>query len=330
MSSAYVSSHPGPLPPSTHQGSGSAQASSAVTLDGLTKRYGRRLAVDGLTLSIPRGVTAGLIGPNGAGKTTTLAMLLGLVRPTAGSGSVLGQPLTSPQGYLHRVGALLETPAFYRSLSGHDNLAVLAAAGGHDPAQIAGLLDLVGLQERGGDLFRSYSMGMKQRLGIAAALLGDPDLLVLDEPTNGLDPAGIREVRELVARLSSSGRTVLISSHVLAELQHVSNWLVIVDHGRLLYEGPASDFLDRAESRLIVAAGAPAELGRLRSILESNGFGTKLEGEAIAFPVAPERIRAAGAEVNRIAAAHGITLAEIQPVRTTLEDRYLALTSGGE
>src|SRR5262245_49268361 len=171
----------------------------AIEVTGLTKRYGSRTAVDGLDLELPHGVVAGFVGPNGSGKTTTMAMLLGLVRPTAGTGTVLGEPIDRPARYLHRVGALIETPAFYPSLTGRENLRLLATVGRHDAASIDGLLDTVGLAERGDDRVRGYSLGMKQRLGIAAALLGDPELLVLDEPTNGLDPQGVREMRALVA-----------------------------------------------------------------------------------------------------------------------------------
>jgi len=162
----------------------------AISARGLTKRYGSRRAVDALDLEIPAGAVAGFVGPNGSGKTTTMAMLLGLVQPTQGTGSVLGYALDEPASYLRRVGALIESPAFYPGLTGAENLRVLAAVGGHDERDITGLLEIVGLAGRGGDRFRGYSLGMKQRLGIAAALLGDPDLLILDEPINGLDPAG--------------------------------------------------------------------------------------------------------------------------------------------
>src|SRR5882724_10970753 len=165
----------------------------ALSTSSLTKRYGSRTVVDRLDLEVPTGVVAGFVGPNGAGKTTTMAMLLGLVRPTAGRGEVLGQPLEHPARYLSHVGALIESPAFYPALSGARNLEVFAVVGGHDRDRVPALLELVGLDDRGDDPFRSYSLGMKQRLGIAAAMLGDPRLLILDEPSNGLDPQGMRE-----------------------------------------------------------------------------------------------------------------------------------------
>jgi len=197
-----------------------------VETRGLTKRYGSRTVVDALDMQIPLGVVAGFIGPNGAGKTTTLRMLLGLVRPSAGDGRVFSLPLHSPASYLPRVGALIESPAFYPGLTGQRNLAVQATLGGHPLARVPVVLERVGLADRGGDRYRTYSLGMKQRLGIAGALLGDPSLLILDEPTNGLDPAGIRDMRALVRSLAQDGPTVLISSHLLAEVQQVCDWLV--------------------------------------------------------------------------------------------------------
>ncbi|MCA1692926.1 MAG: ABC transporter ATP-binding protein, partial [Actinobacteria bacterium] len=200
---------------------------------GLTKRYGGRTVVDSLDISVPTGVIAGFVGPNGAGKTTTLRMLLGLVRPTDGQGHVLGVPLTEPSGYLARVGALIESPAFYPGLSGERNLAVQTTLSGIEPGRIPVVLDRVGLAHRGADPYRTYSLGMKQRLGIAAALLGEPSLLILDEPTNGLDPAGIREMRELLRSLASYGRTIFVSSHLLAEVEQVCDWLVVIEAGAL-------------------------------------------------------------------------------------------------
>ncbi len=210
----------------------------AVHLRGLTKRYGERAAVADLTIEVPAGVVAGFVGPNGAGKTTTMAMLLGLVTPSGGDGTVLGEPLDQPASYLGRVGALIEGPAFYPGLTGAQNLAVLATAAGHATAQIPELLELVGLAARADDRVRGYSFGMKQRLGIAAALLGDPQLLILDEPINGLDPAGVHEMRGLIGRLASGERTVLVSSHVLAELEQVCDWLIVIDAGRAHLPGP--------------------------------------------------------------------------------------------
>jgi ABC-2 type transport system ATP-binding protein len=252
----------------------------AMSLRGLTKRYGDRMAVDGLTIDVPAGAVAGFVGPNGAGKTTTMAMLLGLVTPSAGDGTVLGEPLCEPGAYLGRVGALIEGPAFYPGLSGARNLAVLATAAGHDPAQIPGLLDLVGLRARADDAVRRYSFGMKQRLGIASALLGDPDLLILDEPINGLDPAGVHEMRGLIGRLASGDRTVLVSSHVLAELEQVCDWLVVIDDGRLVFQGPAAELLDRSGATLVVAPEHEADVERLRGVLAAAGHAVSVAAGA--------------------------------------------------
>src|SRR4051794_1454046 len=166
---------------------------AAVSVHGLTKRYGHRTVVDGFDLDLPQGVVAGFVGPNGAGKTTTMAMLLGLVRPSAGAGTVLGDSIAAPAAYLPRVGAMIESPAFYPALTGAENLRMFATVGRQDTERVGPLLDVVGLGERGDDRYRTYSLGMKQRLGIAAALLGDPALLILDEPANGLDPQGVHE-----------------------------------------------------------------------------------------------------------------------------------------
>jgi ABC-2 type transport system ATP-binding protein len=209
---------------------------TVVRTDSLTKRYGTRAAVDAVTLEVRRGEVYGFLGPNGAGKTTTLRMLLGLVRPSAGTASVLGRPPGSADA-LRRVGALIEGPGFYPYLSGRTNLRVLARYRGLDDRAADSVLDRVDLASRGGDRFRTYSLGMKQRLGVAAALLGDPDLLILDEPTNGLDPAGMAAMRTLVVDLAAGGQTVLLSSHLLAEVQQICSRVGVVADGRLLHEG---------------------------------------------------------------------------------------------
>ncbi len=220
-----------------HVGPPSIDADDAVVVDRLTKRFGDRVAVDEVSFSVPAGSVAGLIGPNGAGKTTIMAMLLGLVRPSGGSATVLGSPVSKRTEYLSRVGALIEGPAFHPGVSGVDNLRSLAVLGGHSTVGIDDLIDLVGLTGRGGDRVGSYSFGMKQRLGIAAALLGDPQLVLLDEPTNGLDPVGMQDIRTLIRAISDGGRTVIVSSHLLGELEHVCDWLIVLDHGGLVHLG---------------------------------------------------------------------------------------------
>ncbi len=305
-------------------------APPAVSLRAVTKRYGERAAVDDLTIDVPAGVVAGFVGPNGAGKTTTMAMLLGLVRPTAGDGTVLGEPLGDPAAYLGRVGALIEGPAFYGALTGAQNLAVLATAGGHDTAEVPPLLDLVGLGARGDDRFRSYSFGMKQRLGIAGALLGDPRLLILDEPINGLDPAGVHEMRGLVGRLATGDRTVLVSSHVLAELEQVCDWLIVIDHGRLVYQGPADELLGRTGAKLVLAPEHAADLARLGELVAATGHESRAAADRVEIDCNGTDPRALAVAMNRAASAGGIVLAELCVTRTSLEDRYLTMVNGGD
>jgi ABC-2 type transport system ATP-binding protein len=302
---------------------------NAITLRNLTKRYGARAAVENLTIDVPPGVVAGFVGPSGAGKTTTMAMLLGLVKPSGGGGHVLGEPLDDPESYLGRVGALVEAPAFYPALTAAQNLAVLATAAGHDHSQIPGLLELVGLAARGDDRFSSYSFGMKQRLGIAAALLGDPSLLILDEPINGLDPAGVHEMRGLIERLATGSRTVLVSSHVLAELEQVSDWLIVIDDGRLVFQGPASELLDRSGASLAVAPEHPGELDRLRGLLRAAGHESRAVADHLEIAVDGNDPRRLAAALNRAASRGGIVLAELRVIGATLEDRYLTMVKNG-
>ncbi|WP_391530150.1 ABC transporter ATP-binding protein [Candidatus Frankia nodulisporulans] len=328
---------------------------------GLTKRYGRRTAVDGLDITIPTGVVAGFVGPNGAGKTTTLRMLLGLVRPSGGDGTVLGQPLRAPAAYLPRVGALIESPALYPALSGRRNLTALAVLAGIPRAQVDArvetILDQVGLAGRGGDRFRSYSLGMKQRLAIGAALLTDPDLLVLDEPTNGLDPIGIREMRTLIRSLTGRptqppetetetdadadaeaeaarprGRTVLVSSHLLAEVEQICDWLIVVEGGRLAYQGPTDRLMASHTVDVVLRPEHDRDIAPLTDLLAGLGLpATRGERDVVVTVDAGDResreyVRAL-AEVNRAAASRGITLIEMSPRRDSLEDRYQGLVT---
>jgi ABC-2 type transport system ATP-binding protein len=278
---------------------------------------------------VPLGVVAGFVGPNGAGKTTTMSMLLGLIEPTAGGGSVLGRSLEDPEAYLKNVGALIEQPAFYPGLSGIENLRVLASVAGHSPDSIPDLLDLVGLEGRGEDRFGSYSMGMKQRLGIAAALLGDPALLILDEPTNGLDPAGIREMRELITRLADGGRTVFVSSHALSELEQVCDYFVVIEQGSMLYQGTASELLSGTFLGYSVATECPEDMQKLDCALRASGVASELKSDSLFVQKNGLDPRAQAAAINRIAFEHGLVLAELAPKRMTLEGRYLEMVTGG-
>ena len=303
--------------------------STALSVSGLTKCYGARTAVDDLDIELPSGVVAGFVGPNGAGKTTTMAMLLGLVRPTAGTGSVLGASIDDPAAYLPRVGALIESPAFYPSLSGVENLRVLATVGGQEAAPIPAILDRVGLEGRGDDRYRSYSLGMKQRLGIAAALLGDPELLILDEPANGLDPQGVREMRSLIGGLADTGRTVLVSSHDLSELEQVCDWLVLIEAGRSLYQGPTRELLDGVSRGLAILPQRPQDHAVLWKVLVDRGHDVEVKDERLVVDVDGADVGELAASVNRAAFDAGIVLVELSPLHTTLEDRYLSLVNGG-
>ncbi|MGH3503455.1 MAG: ABC transporter ATP-binding protein, partial [Nocardioidaceae bacterium] len=229
----------------------------AVEIRDLTKRYDRSrrrgviTAVDSVSLTVHAGEIFGFLGPNGAGKTTTLRMMLGLIRPTSGQVSVLGSRPGSA-GDLGRVGSLIEGPAFYPYLSGQDNLEVMAAYAHTPRARIGDVLREVALTDRAGDKFATYSLGMKQRLGVAAALLKDPELVLLDEPTNGLDPAGMRDMRELVRRLGAEGRTVVLSSHLMGEVQQICERVAVIDRGTIVAEGTVDDL--RGERDLVVTA----------------------------------------------------------------------------
>jgi ABC-2 type transport system ATP-binding protein len=280
--------------------------------------------VDNLSIEVPSGVVAGFIGPNGAGKTTTMAMMLGLVAPTAGSATVLGSSLDNPAAYLGRVGALIETPAFWPGLTGVENLRVLATLGRHDPRRIPEVLELVGLSGRGGDRFGEYSLGMKQRLGIAAALLGDPELLVLDEPTNGLDPVGINEIRQFILQLADGERTVLVSSHILSELEHIADWLIVINDGSLLYQGPADGFLGRVPTMIVLSPEHSGDVERLAALIRADGHEPRQDDGEVTVPVDEHEARSVAATLNKAAVSHGIVLAELHARRPTLESQYLA------
>jgi ABC-2 type transport system ATP-binding protein len=303
-------------------------ASPVIRLDGLTKRYGRQLAVDRLTVEVPSGVVAGFIGPNGAGKTTTMAMLLGLVRPSSGRASVLGESIDHPERYLGRVGALVEGPALWPGLTGLENLQLVARLNGGGGERIGDALELVGLEPRSRDRFGTYSLGMKQRLAIAAALLGDPRVLVLDEPTNGLDPGGITEMRDLIRRLARADRTILVSSHILSELEQVCDWLLVIDHGRLVYAGESSGFSSSAGAEIVLGSGDVADLLRLSDIVATYGLEAGREADTLVVGPDGNDPRELAAALNRSAASAGIVLSELHVRRPTLEASYLRLLEG--
>jgi ABC-type multidrug transport system ATPase subunit len=290
-----------------------------VTTKGLTKRYGDRLAVDGVSMTVRRGEVYGFLGPNGAGKTTTLRMALGLVRPTAGSVRILGEAAGSPS-VTARVGALIEGPGFYPSLSGRDNLRVLARYRGLPESAADGALARVDLADRGSDRFRSYSLGMKQRLGVAAALMGSPELIVLDEPTNGLDPAGMADMRSLIVELARGGQTVVLSSHLLAEVQDICDRVGVIDRGRLLSESTVAEL--RGGSTLRVR-GVPLDRALATALRVAGDDGARLEGDRV--------VVSAGADAPtlvRALVADGVDVHEVTTAERTLEEVFFEMTAG--
>jgi ABC-2 type transport system ATP-binding protein len=285
----------------------------------LGKRYGETVvAVDRLRLRVRRGEVYGFLGPNGAGKTTTVRMLLGLVRPSSGSALVLGAAPGSPQA-LAGIGALIETPAFYPFLSGRDNLRVLARHAGVLETQIAPVLEEVELTKRAGDRFQTYSLGMKQRLGIAAALLKDPELLILDEPTNGMDPAGMAEMRGFIRNLGRGRRTVLLSSHLMTEVEQICDRVGVISRGTLVSEGTVDEL--RGRESLWVRADPLDEAERLVRGLRGIEAVDRIDGGLrVATDVAAAPV------INRALVEAGIAVGELRPERASLEKVFLELT----
>jgi ABC-type multidrug transport system ATPase subunit len=291
-----------------------------VVSDELTKRYGRRTVVDAVSLTVRRGEIYGFLGPNGAGKTTTLRMLVGLVRPTRGSARVLdGRP--GDPSVLRRVGALIEGPGFYPYLSGRDNLRVLARYNRLTDADVEQALDQVDLRPRGGDAYKSYSLGMKQRLGVAAALLGEPDLLILDEPTNGLDPSGMADMRDLIRRLAGQGRTVLLSSHLLGEVQQLCDRVGVIADGRLLTESTVAE-LRGASSLLVRAEPVPRAEQVIAATLGAVDVRRTADG-GLQVVTEPDR----NPEIVRALVAAGVEVHEIRSFERTLEEAFIEMTT---
>jgi ABC-2 type transport system ATP-binding protein len=295
---------------------------NVITTHGLTKKFGNLIAVDRLDLDVPKGGVVGFVGPNGSGKSTTIRMLLGLIRPTAGEGEVLGVPISRPHEYARRVGALIESPSFVPSLSASANLRSLAALRGLPASRVDEVIETVGLSGRDKDLVKGYSLGMKQRLAIAAALLPDPELLILDEPTNGLDPAGIVEVRKLLQQLGNEGRTLLVSSHLLSEIQAACNRVVVIRFGEMLFSGPLAELMARATSHVDVAAEHPEDTARLSEIYRSHGWETELDTRLLVVRAPSD----AAPDLNRLAVQNGITLRTLSVRDDTLEDVFLQIT----
>ena len=295
---------------------------SALSVDGLTRRFGDLVAVNDLTFDVPTGGVVGFVGPNGSGKSTTIRVLLGLIAPSSGTGTVLGEPIEHPERFAGRVGALIDSPAFVGSLSAKDNLRSLAALRAAPRKRIDEVLQIVGLSGRENDKASTYSLGMKQRLGIAAALLPDPELLILDEPTNGLDPAGIVEIRELLRSLATDGRTVVVSSHLLGEVQAMVDNLVVIRFGELMYAGSLEGLMEKATERVVAAPESASEMPRLVDVDEAQGWTCQVSGDEQLINVPAHR----SAEVGRVATAAGLTLRMLNPEADTLETVFLRLT----
>lgn len=302
--------------------------SNVIEIEGLRKEYrrwrgGTRTALDGLDLCVPEGGVYGFLGPNGSGKTTTIRCLLGLVRSSGGQARLLGVPV--PEGLpevISRIGSIVETPSFFPTMTGRRNLSLLGRFDGHGPSAVSDVLGRVGLADRADDLVRTYSLGMRQRLGLAAALLKDPPLLLLDEPANGLDPAGIREIRLLLRALAVEGRTVLVSSHQLGEVQQTCDAVAIVDRGRVVASGRVEDVLAaRSVGTMLVRVEDPQ---RGAAALSLAGYDVTESGRLL-HVAAPA---SAGADLTRVLAEAGQWVAELRCEETSLEDLFLEITGG--
>jgi ABC-2 type transport system ATP-binding protein len=308
-------------------GRSGGSAAYVVETSALTKRFGERVAVDNVELRVPRGSAFGYLGPNGAGKTTLIRMLLGLTQASAGNMRLLGRPVPDERATaLARVGAIVEEPRFHKHLTGRENLTVIAAARepeAHD--RIDGALARAGLSERADERVKRYSLGMRQRLGVARSLLADPELLILDEPTNGLDPAGIHEFRDMIRGFVAEGRTVLLSSHLLDEVEKICDEVAIVDRGQVVVQGSIADLAAGGKQTILIATSdeerALTILSEHRGVesaaAESMGIRVTFHGEA----------EAAGDDISRRLVLAGLAIRRFEPARVSLEQRFLEITS---
>jgi len=309
-------------------GGQAADGEWAVETHGLTKRFGDNVAVNSVELRVPRGCAFGYLGPNGAGKTTLIRVLLGLTHADAGTMSLLGYQVPKHRDLaLARVGAIVDEPRFHAHLTGRENLEVLATARERAArARIGPSLERVGLSHRADDRVAKYSMGMRQRLGVAACLIGDPQLLILDEPMNGLDPAGMQDMREMIVSLVAEGRTVVLSSHLLDEVQRTCDAVAIVDRGSVIRQGPIAELL--AGTSLVVQVEC-SEPERARTLLEGTPLGaqTQVERDGLAITLPAGTPRDVIAEIARRLVDGGVSLYRLQEVQTSLESWFLQVTS---
>jgi ABC-2 type transport system ATP-binding protein len=316
---------------STQRRANGKQQGGAFVIEtaGLTKRFGSRVAVDGVDLHIPRGAAFGYLGPNGAGKTTLIRMLLGLTQATSGTMHLLGRPVPAERAAaLARVGAIVEEPRFHGHLTGRENLEVIAAA--REPeahSRIGGALARAGLSQRADERVKRYSLGMRQRLGVARSLLADPELLILDEPTNGFDPAGIHEFRTMIRGFVDEGRTVLLSSHLLDEVEKICDEVAIVDRGRVVLQGSIAELATGGEKTILIATNdderALATLAEHRAIASAA---TESEGIRVTLRRDVEE-EAATEDIGRRLVLAGLAIRRFEPARASLEQRFLEITS---
>lgn len=296
-----------------------------ISTNNLTKKYKKNTSVDGINLNMQRGEIYGFLGPNGAGKTTTIRMLLGLIKPTKGFIQIFGQNLKQNRiGILQRVGSLVESPSYYGNLTGFENLEIVRRLRGLPEKRVHEVLEVVRLNKVSNRLAKEYSLGMKQRLGIATALLSNPDLLILDEPTNGLDPAGIQEIRELIKELpKKQGMSVLISSHLLSEIDQMATQVGIINEGKLIFQDSIEKLRQKRKPLLRIAVNNAHEAN---SILKSKGLTPKLHNEALWISqTEPEFV----SEINSILVHSGVSVYRLEEVKKTLEDIFLDITGKG-
>ena len=305
---------------------GSPSGEVVLRTRNLSKHYGKRLAVDNLNLEVKRGEIFGFLGPNGAGKTTTIRMALGLIAPSAGNVEILGHDIATHRAHiLPRVGALVETPALYLYMSGRNNLrAVGSVLGGVPDERIDAVLELVGLRARQKDRVRTYSLGMKQRLGVAIALLQDPDILILDEPANGLDPAGIVEMRDLMHRLAAEGKTVFISSHMLSEVQQICTRVAIINLGRLISESSIEELISGRGEFTVKLERANEALALIQT--QPWGRSSRLDSSGALVTLAPE---GRGRNLNLFLVNAGFAPDMLTQTTQDLEQVFLSLTNSG-
>ena len=296
----------------------------AIAVEAVSKRFGARVALDNVTLTVPRGVAFGFLGPNGAGKTTLIRTMLGLTRASAGAIHLLGHRMPAASGpALARTGAIVEEPRFHPHLTGRENLRIITAARGPESvARIDGALARVGLADRANERVKRYSLGMRQRLGVARCLLADPALLILDEPANGLDPAGIHEFRTMIRGFVDEGRTVFLSSHLLDEVERICDQVAIVDRGTVITQGTIAELRGSGE-RVLVGCSAP---DRARELLAAHAAVASVTPHDGGLSVAL-RDAAAVAALNRTLVEAGIDVHRLEPLQSSLEERFLEITS---